>query len=509
MTQAETNKTPGLKRYYQRYRHRPVCFYNPYSQALFSDKSGLRELGKDATLTQVLAACDTRSLYLLPEAGPSELLSYPTYHTWLEVPGIEIKKFFMKTRSGTMLYQGKQIDVRPVATWFSMENGPHLKHAVQGYRALQTVLDRTFQPNSEEHFQVELLATASQTGNDLLMRSLPYNKVYEPLAGQEAAILRDHFTQGRRELFSHGKETLDGLYNYDGRWMYAACVRHVPVGKMIHDTVSDIAMTPPGKSGTRGYIQGFYRVETTVPSDWQHIGLLPCEDESEEQAMIYPNTPGTRFLSWCGTPELSLALKYHWPVRVLERLIWPDTDKEPEPLKLWSERLVKVRQEIALTYDEPIRGYIQDAARKIMLGSIGFLNYRLKRTEGYRTLENVPDDYDAIEPVDETELYWYTVSEELSPYIQKFLHPHWCHYVWSTARRKVTEAALQCPYEHLLAIRTDGLWTTCPVSYPDNGKPGQFREKPLVHGSGLAWPQNEGQLRRVMNIAKGKIEKED
>jgi len=515
MTQTEntTDRTPGLKRYYQRHKHRPVTFYNPYSQALFSETSGLTELGKDATLEQVLAACDTRVLYLLPGAGRSEVLCYPGVQEWLQVPGIQVKKFFMKTRSGTVLYQGKQIDVRAIATWFSMDTGPHLKNAVLGYRALQTVLDRTFQPNTEDHFSVELLATASQTGNDLLMRSLPYHKVYMPLPDIEAAFLRENFTQGRKELFFHGKAVLPDLHNYDGRWMYAACVRHVPVGEMIHDRLSEVAMTAPSKTGTRGYIPGFYQVEVTVPPDWNHIGILPCQsegtDETGDQKFTYPNVPGTRFLSYCGSPELSLALKYQWSVTVMERLLWPDTYNEPEPLKLWSERLINVRQEIALTYDEPLRSYLQDAARKMLLGSVGFFNYRQRRTEGYRILEDVPDDYEAIEPVDDTDLYWYTQSEELSPYVQKLLHPEWSHFVWSTARRKVTEAALQVPYEHLLAIRTDGIWATCPVSYADNGKPGKFREKPLVQGSGLAWPLNEGQIRKVMNIAKGKIERED
>src|SRR5271165_3208888 len=103
------------------------------------------------------------------------------------------------------------------------------------------------------------------------------------------------------------------------------------------------------------YVPGFYRVEVQIPEDWEHIGLLPKRNpEGSAQKFSYPRMAGQRFESWCSSSELSLALNQGWGVQVKERMLWLQTHRLPEPLKLWGERLIALRMERAKAYEDPI-----------------------------------------------------------------------------------------------------------------------------------------------------------
>ena len=124
--------------------------------------------------------------------------------------------------------------------------------------------------------------------------------------------------------------------------------------------------------------------------------------------------------------------------------------------------------------------------------------------DGYaESLADMPDTDFTIEDILPDGSVHYSTQEKLSGYqLEQFL-PHWSLYVWCQAKRKVTEKALEVPYENLLAIRTDGIWTTCSMPFEDTGKVGCFREKELKVTGPFAWPKDNDELVALMRIAKG------
>jgi hypothetical protein len=227
---------------------------------------------------------------------------------------------------------------------------------------------------------------------------------------------------------------------------------------------------------------------------------------------LYPNKPNETFISWCSDKELALAIKHTWKYRVLERILWPQTQAKgikigQDPLRHFGETLVKLA-EIAESYKEPLRSMLKQGFRSILLFTVGTL-HRSQRgskmgVDGYaESLADMPDTDFTIEDILPNGSVRYTTKETLPGYqLEQFL-PHWSLYIWCQAKRKVTEKALDVPFENLLAIRTDGIWTTCSMPFVDTGKVGCFREKPLTCTGPFVWPKNNDELVSLMRIAKG------
>lgn len=365
-----------------------------------------------------------------------------------------------------------------------------MSDTIRAMGMMQDLLTKYFQPievtkGKHEEYRVEILTTPARTGMDLLRRKLPYGVKYDDLPLDVEHILLSNFGQARTELFHHDDvDIVDNLHNYDGLWMYASCCRHMPVGRVVHD---DFDRFEP-------YITGFYRVEACVPVGWEHIGLLPVREGNKT---IYPNRPGTNFESWCSHRQLQLALSYGWDICCIEeRILWPDTHARgvkigQDPLRHWMETLVKLRQEVASQYDEPIRSFLRDGFRSLLNQTIGRLHMGRKKVDVYT--QNYKDDpgegvYLVEENYEDGSCH-YQKNGELTNYQRESFKPHWALAVWTMAQWKVTRAALQVSYDQLVSIRTDGIWTTCECNFEDTGKPGCFREKELKLRGPFDWPR--------------------
>jgi hypothetical protein len=311
--------------------------------------------------------------------------------------------------------------------------------------------------------------------------------------------------QGRFETFYHGTDILGKAYDYDGRWMYSACIRMVPTGRIVHDTINEVMMTPPSKTGTRGYIPGFYHVEVQVPDDWAHIGLLPVRTADNT---IFPRQPGKRFSSWCTDCELALAIKSDWQiVAIKERILWPDTSTDP--LHMLTERLKRIRLEQAETYPEPMKTFIRGAARNILLHTIGSFRHVAAEHDFYvADPMEIPEYATSILKVSENS-YKYTVAKEISSYQKDLCQVHWASWIWGKARRKLAEEALKVPFEQLVALRADAIWTDTPFTFEDTGKVGQFKSEHLNRSTGFKWPKNNADMRKLVIAAKGHDETKD
>jgi hypothetical protein len=98
----------------------------------------------------------------------------------------------------------------------------------------------------------------------------------------------------------------------------------------------------------------------------------------------------------------------------------------------------------------------------------------------------------------------YEKKAELTPYQKQSFMPHWTLYVWCVCKVKITQAALSVPYENLVSIRTDGIWTTCPCEFENTGKPGCFREKQLENRGPFSWPKNDIDFVLMIQSARGR-----
>ncbi len=487
----------GLRRYYSKYRERATAYYDPQSGQLYSEKSRVHKLGPHASLAEVLEACDCPVLYLLPNGEGA----YPGASAYYSIAELEVRKYLEKRQAATVRYQGKMIHVYPLSTWCQIQGGASLKEAIRGMRTVQRELEQAFQPQKvtagrAEKFLIPLLATPSQMGADLLKRSLPYDQVYEPLPEQTAFTILQELGQGRIETFYHGRDEVEQVYAYDGRWMYASCLRHVPVGPVIHDRQEEIA----------AYIPGFYRVEVHIPAQWQHIGLLPMRNAvGSAQKFSYPRQAGQTFESWCSSSELSLALKQGWSVAVKERILWPQTHMLPEPLKLWGDRLITLRMERAKGYEEPIRGMLEAAVRNILLHTIGGFHRVTREFDGYTSdVMTIPATATSFELLADGEIWRYTLADKLSPLQEVLSQPHWAASVWGAARKKLAEQALQVPLDDLMAMRVDAVWTAREMPWRDTGKVGVFRREQLEYDRHVRWPRTTGDMVQLVQRTKGR-----
>jgi len=488
-----------LTRRYMERKPQKVGYFHPENGRLLIPDIGRFDLaairGKSISLAEGLvhavAEGNIDVLYLMPSLGKwnDPRGRYPGKLDW-EATGLRLEAYY-RDHAAIIAMADKKIDIIPMDRWFSSK-GIYLSNAYKAMEELKRLLNDNFQIAAKgKQFPIELLATPARTGMDLLKRKLPFDARYEPLPDDIEHIIMSEFSQARVELFNHGNDQADDVHLYDGRWMYASCLRHVPIGRIIHDEKSEWA----------GYVPGFYRVQAFVPRDWSHIGILPFQGG-------YPNEPGEMFVSWCSDKELRLAIDCGWNFDIEERILWPDTHEKEvvgkDPLRHWGETLVRLREEGLGYLDHVTSSLLKDALRNILLMTVGSL-HRSKRMidQHAESLADMPDGDFSIEEIEDDGSVHIRAKEELTRYQKEQFMPHWALYIWSQAKVKVTKAALTVPYDQLLAIRTDGIWTIGKQTFEDTGKVGCFREKPLIHRGPFHWPKTENDIRRLMQSAKG------
>lgn len=501
-----------LSRRYVERRQEKKAFWNPANGKLFIEGAGLLT-SNHATLADAIHATisyEVDVLYLMPCRGRwiDQRGQYPGKKDW-ESSGLHLDAYFRNHAAVVGLEAGKGlVDIVPIGLWFpSYQEGMYMSDVIKAMRILQELLTKHFQPievtkGKHEEYRVEILTTPARTGMDLLRRKLPYGVKYEDLPEAVEHILMSNFGQARFELFGHGDDTIERIFNYDGLWMYASCCRHMPIGRVIHDNVDKYEK----------YVSGFYLVAAQIPDDWAHIGILPVKNpDMRKQGSIFPNHPGTTISSWASHNQVRLALNHGWKITILERILWPDTQargiKGQDPLRHWMETLVKLRQELVADHKEPIRSFLRDAFRNLLNMSIGCM-YRTGKDkdiylDDFWGDEETPEGALLIDVDDVTGVRHYQKREALTRYQREGFKPHWAITVWKEAEYKVTKAALAIPYEDLVAIRADGIWTCKPANLENTGKPGCFREKELVYQGPFKWPKNDQGIKNLIRKARG------
>ena len=450
--------------------------------------------GNVSTLLDEAASQGKQSVIFL--ASGRDVENRPGWDWYEDCSPWTLEKLFKDIAQAEYSLNGNKVTIYSTGNFFGEELDILALH--KAWDDLEHQLERKFLERKFHADGYKLLGnTPAQTGRELIWISLPKDRRYPRLDDDLLDLIFHNFGQGRIETFPPQRSVLNnGVYVLDGKWMYAACLSHLPTGPVQHDTVDEF-MGVIRKDGRLAPIcPGFYRVTARVPDGWQHIGLLKSsKGEVFDETGYYPNTPGTTFTNWTTADELSLAIDKGWHITIHERIIFPHPDTDP--LATWKKNLVDLRSEV----DDPL---LKIAIRSIMLHTIGswkrYITTEERHTprgqmlpasfpEGslYRILDSNP-----------RENVWIEAIPLSSPDRQKFVRPEWSATVWGRARRRLAEFALQLPFEDIVCLSTDCVWcASLPgwVTTDDNVKPGVFREKDYVPGP-WEWPRDNSEMRR-------------
>ena len=496
----DSNDTPILQRRRPHYGHRRAAWYDVLLGELVPEAGPSYTItsysGAGSLLEDLASQSDANRPRVVYVCGGDSADTTPPLDWWLSPLGYgwQMLRWHNTADSRTAQYErgGIIIELRMAAPWFGSEMHP--RACRDAWRLLEVGLRGAFDAN------VTMMPTPAMVGTQLFEAALPFAARIAPLDAELRDTIRTISTQGRIEMVTSpdAPESLTAAYQIDGRWMYAACLSHLPLGRVQRDTLPSYA----------GFTPGFYRVNATVPRDWAHIGLLPMRSEAGH--MVYPAHPGLSFTAWASSAEIAVALEHGWitPGDIRERILWPETHDrgQIDPAAEWLKRLKNLRSH----YDhrgDPVSRLASGAVRHLALDTVGRWWAGARETHGLVPLSRIGDMPRGAVPHIEGGVVSYTLTEALHPRTLRHEHPEWAATVWGRARARLVKLALRLPRQALIALRTDGVWLSAgPEAYPwlaaeDRGQPGQWRVKSHIPGP-VATPRTEAALLALMTQAQ-------
>ncbi|MFJ9521828.1 hypothetical protein ACIRPK_26690 [Kitasatospora sp. NPDC101801] len=343
-----------------------------------------------------------------------------------------------------------------------------------------------------------LLGFPSATALDLWRHTLPRRGIWEngyPVMSTELRELM-HATagQGRTELILPPRvpAVLPSLIEYDRIFAYAKHTWKSGVGAPSRLTRAAFAALSEQEQDNALMAPSHWNIKVTVPSGWQHIGLLPAPVPGE-RSWDYPARPGTTFTTWASGPEVVIARARQWHVEVLDGLVW----KSGSPLKEWAEKLKATWAGLAaqaqLNNDPRLRQAYHLASRgirSILLYGIGAFAQGPTLNSGFTAPgQPVPDGVEILTQ-DANGITWQHLSHTASD-----PHPNWSAGVWGAARAALEElvmkekdetlatvGALHVPPGTVVAFRTDAIYLTQDPGWPSRGVPGDYLLKGILPG---------------------------
>jgi hypothetical protein len=274
----------------------------------------------------------------------------------------------------------------------------------------------------------------------------------------------------------------------DGRFMYAALTWGMPVGEPTRWTPPD-PVDGPTEAELRG--RSRWRITATVPSRWDHVGLLPCKAD-DGGTWLYPDQPGQVFTTWADGSEVWLALTHGWLVEVHEGLTW----REGKPLNAWRDALVEVWAEASKHAGVSVAaGLASRGVRSILIKTLGAFATRshpITRTAPLDSDPEVPAGTEVRQVGDN--LVWHEAAP-MSAWTMRTAHPEWSATVWARARVRLVTLALRFPRDQVAGMATDALYVAGgePEWLEDSGAPGEFRVKGVRPGP-FTWPASYADL---------------
>jgi hypothetical protein len=411
-------------------------------------------------LATFLDACTSDRLFIVGKLTDTTRAYFETevYSQW-------VGNGIFDKRSYTFKKEDKKIELRAMCLSF-FRTCTDVGQAYDAYHKMEDMLLL--------NAGIPVLTSPSVTGSLLLEMNLPYNLELDPLEDKYSQLIHDNTTQPRQEVLTQKLgDTISDFYYLDGRWMYAACLDYeYPCGQPIYDDMPFY----------QKYAVGWYYVHFTVPSNWQHVGILPVK---KDKSWYWPNTPNETYTGWICEPELRVAVENGWNIKVINRLLFP----KGRPFRNWKTLLVDMREDASKIEDVNIRKHITGAFREMMLHAIGRMYSREWKREEKLTLDEYAVKLESmsvesrLRTVRRGNYMYVPVTEKLAGKDEKWLLPYLPAYVWSYCRRLVTLQLLQLPYDAILGCRLDGIYLSENPNIEDTGKIGAFRLKGELHGT--------------------------
>lgn len=448
-------------------KERSASFCNPLTGEMIHENGAHTTLKVDkktglTLLAAFLDSCTSVRLFIVGKLTDTNRAWYEVerYSTWYG-DGIYAE------RSYTMKQDTRYVELRATCKGF-FPSCTDVTEAYNAYQALRTLYMK--------HTNMSLLSSPSSTGLALLETTFPYKLQLEQLEEQYEALIREYTTQPRLEVLTPQLlDTIEAFYYLDGRWMYASCVeRDMPIGTPIYDSIPMYEK----------YVPGWYRITATVPSNWHHIGLIPQPiGAGKDKQWVWPNTPNAKITTLVAEPELRVAVENGWNIKILERYLFP----KDRPFRTWCKMLVAMRDEAGTIEDEAVRTHVQAAIRQMMLHSIGRLyskSWKRERKipidEYVQQLKDLPAS-SRLNAIRSGNMMIVPVTDKLTDKDKRYYHPELASYIWSLCRMKVAYTLLKIPYETLLGVRLDAIYTSSNPHLEDDGKLGSFRLKGELH----------------------------
>lgn len=341
-----------------------------------------------------------------------------------------------------------------------------------------------------------LRETPTGTGAGLLLHMLPEQKhgnqqtKYHELPDGYQTTIRAGLAHASIQFF-RSADPIEQIVYYDARAAYLSKASWVPCyfgdqDDLIVDERNEYAQTSQGHRG----VLGFYLCEVKVPHDWHHIGLAPQKIPNQRYA-AFPNKPGCMWDTWLDGVEVAQLIKHGWGCAIKKRILFPTRQTaQYNPLGNWQQLLCSEIEQIG---DHPheqsgrsVEGQklMRAALRAMGLYTIGFFHSHGK--EQTRTLargEKLPPEIplwaDARLNADQTRTYtWRSKHTDIRA---MWNHPEWQAHILAKWRVNLHAIALNIPFEDIIAIQTDAIytrrWVDRGIIGEDTGKCGQFRVK--------------------------------
>lgn len=353
----------------------------------------------------------------------------------------------------------------------------------------------------------ELLASPSQTGRDLLARTLPRGHEYPVLSDELRELIRTTAPQGRVELLPPAHKTMPALVELDARTAYGACLRALGSGPVTHDELPALPLDERGRLTARCRL----RVRVTVPAGWAHVGILGAPGGKGRPAR-FPRTPGEVFETWADGWEVQTALDHGWRVEVLERLLFSSS----APLERWAKALRQLVTQLDRADLEAAGQLAARAVRNVLVATVGaFHQTGYRATHTVTSLDALPAGVAFAE--DEAGGYVWEERRALTGSAATFSHPEWSAQVWARARVRLLSTpatksyphqtgALHVPFSSVVALRTDALYLTSDPRWPDDGEWGRYRLKGQ-HSKRATWPATAGALLKLRDAGRLELDR--
>jgi hypothetical protein len=371
-------------------------------------------------------------------------------------------------------------------SWFGESFDPEI--AERAWRWLEARLRREWKDDG-----VALLDTPGTTGRDLWLRTPAADgcPTVSPAVGD---LIRSSSGQGRIETRPAASALLPGLYEYDLRLAYVACLRGLPVGnpEHYHGGAGAELLERVIRSRSRALVR--FR----VPSGWRHIGLLGIKSGD---GWGWPTECGRwHGPTWADGCELELAARHGWEIIVEDCLVWHETG---EPLRCWADRLVRIIGEAERVLSPEGFRTVRAMIRAVLLHTVGAFHGKPQRvTRTAANLSDAPIGAEMLRPHADGSVSW---REERRAAWPEAVHPEWSSHIWARNRRRLLQTpagggALTIDPATIVAIRTDAIYTTRPTGWDagDDGKPGRWV---LKYSSELRrpWPRTGDDVLELKN----------